>query len=106
MPLHFHIRVLALVTAATVALAGTADAQTSYFGRNKVQHKDFKFEILKTEHFDIYFYPEEREAAVQVGRLAERWRARLSQLFEHSLTAPQPIVLYASNPDFHQTNVV
>ncbi|RPH62688.1 MAG: hypothetical protein EHM89_05180, partial [Acidobacteria bacterium] len=106
MSLHSHARVLFLVLAATVGLASTADAQTSYFGRNKVQHKEFKFEILKTEHFDIYFYPEEREAAVQVGRMAERWRARLSQLFEHSLTAPQAIVLYASSPDFQQTNVV
>jgi Tol biopolymer transport system component len=101
-----RIRVACSLIAATICLAGTATAQTSYFGRNKVQHKEFKFEVLKTEHFDIYFYPEEREAALQVSRMAERWRARLSQLFEHSLTAPQPIVLYASSPDFQQTNVV
>jgi Tol biopolymer transport system component len=101
---HLHPRIAALLVTLVIGLSGVAEAQ--YFGRNKVQHKEFKFEVLKTEHFEIYFYPEEREAAAQVGRLAERWRARLSQLFQHSLTTPQPIVLYASSPDFQQTNVV
>ena len=41
--------------------ASTADAQ--YFGRNKVQYRSFSFEVLKTEHFDLYHYPEEAEAA-------------------------------------------
>ena len=62
-----------------VCVAAAVPAQAQYFGRNKVQYKDFKFEVLKTEHFDIYFYDEERESAARVGRMAERWYARLSQ---------------------------
>ena len=31
-------------------------AQAQYFGRNSVQYKSFDFKILKTQHFDIYFY--------------------------------------------------
>ena len=89
---------------AVLAIASSAQAQ--YFGRNKVQYRDFPFEVLATEHFDIYFYPEEREAAGDVARLAERWHARLSTLLRHSLRHRQPIVLYASQPDFQQTNVV
>ena len=34
-----------------------------YFGRNKVQYNNFQWYILKTEHFEIYFYPEMRELA-------------------------------------------
>ena len=41
-----------------VALESTASGQ--YFGRNKVQYKDLDFQVLRTEHFDIYFYPSER----------------------------------------------
>jgi Tol biopolymer transport system component len=84
--------------------AGTAGAQ--YFGRNKVQHRSFKFEVLKTEHFDIYFYEDERAAVADVARMAERWYARLSQLLGADLARRQPIVLYASHPDFEQTNVL
>ena len=81
-------------------------AQAQYFGRNKVQYKEFKFEVLKTNHFDIHFYEEERQNAERVGRMAERWYARLSSIFEHQMTTRQPLVLYASHPDFEQTNVV
>ena len=84
--------------------ASTAEAQ--YFGRNKVQYRDFKFEVLKTDHFDIYFYDEERAAAADVARMAERWYARLSVLLDHNLSSRQPLVLYASHAHFEQTNVV
>jgi len=82
------------------------DARAQYFGQNKVQYKTFRFQVLKTEHFDIYFYPEEQEAAFEAGRLAERWYARLSAIFEHELQGRQPLVLYASHADFEQTNAI
>src|SRR5262249_9230426 len=61
---------------------------------------------MRTEHFDIYFYPSEREGADIAARLAERWYARLSRQLNHTLTERQPLVLYASHADFEQTNVV
>jgi hypothetical protein len=93
-----------LVAVAVLATAGRAEAQ--YFGRNKVQYRQFTFEVLKTEHFDVYFYAEEREAAADVGRLAERWHARLAQMLGHSLRGRQPIIIYQSHADFEQTNVI
>jgi Tol biopolymer transport system component len=97
---------LACLSVVLLFLATASPVQAQYFGRNKVQYKDFKFEVLKTEHFDIYFYEEEREGAARVGRMAERWYARLSGVFEHEMGTRQPLVLYASHPDFEQTNVV
>ena len=81
-------------------------AEAQHFGRNKVHYKEFQFEVLKTNHFDVYFYEEERANAERVGRMAERWYARLSSIFEHQIQTRQPLVLYASHPDFEQTNVV
>ena len=72
----------------------------------QVHYKEFKFEVLKTDHFDIYFFFFFRQNAARVGRMAERWYARLSGVFEHELSSRQPLVLYASHPDFEQTNVV
>ena len=97
---------LACLSVLLLSLSPPSPAQAQYFGRNKVQYKDFKFEVLKTDHFDIYFYEEERENAARVGRMAERWYARLSSIFEHEMRTRQPLVLYASHPDFEQTNVV
>jgi Tol biopolymer transport system component len=95
---------LVVLIALTLGLPARADAQ--YFGRNKVQYDKFKFQILSTEHFDIHYYPQEAEAARQVGRMAERWYARLSKLMAHQLAGRQPLILYASHPDFEQTNVI
>jgi len=90
--------------AMTAALAPAASAQ--YFGRNKVQYKKLDFQVLKTEHFDIYYYPQEREGIDVAARMAERWRARLGRMLVHELQGRQPLVLYASHPDFEQTNAI
>jgi Tol biopolymer transport system component len=83
-----------------------ASAQGGYFGRNKVQYREFDFKVLKTDHFDIYYYPEEAEAAQLAARMAERWYARISKLLAHDLRGRQPLILYASNPHFWQTNTL
>ncbi len=93
-----------LALAATLLIAPPASAQ--YFGQNKVQYHSMNFEVLKTEHFDIYFYPEEKDGAMLAGRLAERWHARLERIFGHRLRGRQPLILYASPQDFQQTNVI
>ncbi len=89
---------------ALVSLPSMAGAQ--YFGRNKVQYRTFDFQILKTEHFDLYYYPEEAEAASIVARMAERWNDRLSRFFGHDLRGRQPLILYAVGSHFRQTNAV
>src|SRR5215831_5307551 len=93
-----------ILLALTAAAGSSVHAQ--YFGQNKVQYKKLDFQVLKTEHFDIYFYPSEREGINQAARLAERWHARLERLFAHRLRGRQPLVLYASHTDFEQTNAI
>lgn len=106
MLMHSSSRSLAAVATAVLLLASATAARAQYFGQNKVQYKDLKFQVLKTEHFDIYFYPGGREGAVIASRMAERWYARLSRLLEHQLRGRQPLILYASHTDFEQTNAI
>jgi Tol biopolymer transport system component len=93
---------LALVLAAGAPSA--ASAQT-YFGQNQVQYDKFDWYILETEHFLIYYYPEERQATYQAARMAERAYARLSRVLDHQFREKKPIVLFASRTDFGQNNV-
>lgn len=97
---------LLLAACCAAGLPGAAFAQGGYFGQNKVQYHDFKFQVLETEHFDVYFYPEEEDAARLAGRMAERWYGRLSKLLDHELRGRQPLILYASGPHFRQTNAI
>jgi Tol biopolymer transport system component len=97
---------IAATLVSAIALTAAPSASAQYFGRNKVQHKQFEFEVLTTEHFQVHFYPEARAAAEETARLGERWYARLSRILRHDLSGSQPLILYASGPDFRQTNVV
>jgi len=84
--------------------AVTASAQ--YFGRNKVQYQKFNYQVLRTDHFQIYYYPEE-EAAIRVAaRMAERWYNRYARIFNHDLKGKQSLIIYASHPQFEQTTVL
>src|ERR687896_2370087 len=78
--------------------------QAQYFGRNKVQYSTFDFKVIQTEHFDVYFYERERVAAMDAARMAERSYARLSKVLNHEFKERKPIILYASQSDFQQTN--
>ena len=98
----FTVPALALL----VLCGASQPAAAQYFGQNKVQYRTFDFQVLKTEHFDIYYYPEEEAAARDAARMAERWYSRLSRVLGHQLSTRQPLVLYASHPHFEQTNVI
>jgi hypothetical protein len=100
----FFTRVLLLLVLLAVGTFPTASAQ--YFGRNKVQYDDFDFDILPTNHFDLYFYEEAETAARDAARMADRWYQRHSTVFAHELTARRPLIFYANDADFQQTNVI
>src|SRR6187549_1434667 len=90
----------------SLLMAPSALAQVGYFGQNKVQYHAFKFKVLKTDHFDIYYYEEEAQAARIAARMSERWYARLSAILSHELSGRQPLVLYAAGSQFRETNVI
>lgn len=99
----------AFVLLACSLLAGalappTLEAQ--YFGRNQVQWQVFDWQVARTDHFNVHFYPEQERAAMDGGRMVERWNARLTQLFAHELGERKPFIFYANHPDFQQTNIV
>ena len=83
-----------------------AAAQFGYhFGRNKIQYEDFDWQVMKTDHFDIYYYPEMLELAEQGAFFAEEAYEELQHKFSFSLNHRVPLIFYSSNLHFKQTNV-
>ena len=37
-----------------LSMQPVVSAQLDYFGQNKVQYRDFKWEVLTTPHFEIF----------------------------------------------------
>ncbi|MGE5810267.1 MAG: peptidase S9, partial [Ignavibacteria bacterium] len=88
-----------------ISLLIPQEAFSQYFGRNKVRYTDLEFKILHTEHFEIYFYPEEEGGVQYAAQMAERWYERHRIFFDDTLVGKQPLILYSSFPQFAQTNV-
>ncbi|HET6566712.1 MAG TPA: BamA/TamA family outer membrane protein [Rhodothermales bacterium] len=98
-----RILFLSLLVAPVVPLP--ASAQYGYnFGRNKIHYEDFDWQILKTEHFDIYYYPEMQDLAEHGAFFAEEAYEDLQNKFDFALARRVPIIFYSSNIHFKQTN--
>jgi Tol biopolymer transport system component len=102
---RFAFRHAAPLAALAVLLCGMPSSATAQFGRNKVQYEKFDWRVMRTPHFDLYFYPAESLVTHDAGRMAERWYTRHSDMFRHTFDR-KSIVFYADQPDFQQTNVV
>lgn len=90
------------------ALLGGVTPAAAQFGQNKVQYRDFRWHIVETAHFKIHYYEQERTAALEAARMAERSYDYLSKFFQHEFDEDDkiPIILYSSHQDFEQSNVV
>lgn len=79
-------------------------AQYYGFGRNKVQYTNFEWQVLRTEHFDIYYYPEMKNLADQGAFFAEESYRLLESRFNQSINSRIPLIFYSSHLHFEQTN--
>ena len=91
-----------------MAILGAAETSRAqyYFGRNKVQYAAFDWQVMTTEHFRVYFYPEEAELARIAARLAETSYAVLKERYNHEVHRSIPLIIYSSPTFFSQTNVI
>src|ERR1019366_3218438 len=90
------LRLLSAASLTGAALFGSRlEAQgQGYFGQNQVQYQKLDWRILRTEHFDVHYYPSEYEAVKIAARMAERSYARLSRLLSYSFKEGKPMVIF------------
>lgn len=89
----------------SVFLAESAVAQTASFGKNKIQYNNFDWRVLESDHFHLYYYPEEEELARTALQLAEDYYDLVAARFRHEVARRIPLIIYSSHQDFEQTNV-
>lgn len=85
-------------------LSECVPAQFYFFGRNKVQYEKFDWKILRTEHFDIYYYDDMEGMAQIGGHYAEEIYDELKVKFNHVVTQKIPLIFYNTSLHFQQTN--
>jgi hypothetical protein len=88
-----------------IALAAPAAWGQVYFGKNKIQYTRFDWQVLTTEHFQIYFYPEEKWLAEVAAFACESAYDDLRVKFNHHIYSRVPVIIYSAANYFSQTNV-
>jgi len=91
---------------AVLALLPQRSSAQFYFGKNKVQYATFDWQVMTTEHFDIYFYKDEAEIGRIAARIAEDAYPGLAARFNHEVRHRIPLIIYSAPNYFSQTNVV
>src|SRR5438094_2846385 len=99
-------RVLVCVIIAAIGFAPSLAAQYGSFGQNKIQYRRLDWRVLRGEHVDLYYYPEEQELARVALTYAEESYGVLERRFTHHPHRRIPLIIYASHSDFEQTNVL
>src|SRR6058998_4383144 len=97
---------LACAIALAMAFASSLSAQYGYFGQNKIQYRRFDWRVLRGEHVDLYYYPEEEELGRVALAYAEESYDSLERRFTHAVRRRVPLIIYASHTDFEQTNIL
>jgi len=77
-----------------------------YFGRNKIQYDSFSWQVYHSDHFDIYYYPEELEIAKAAAHFAEEAFREFEIKFNHTIRRKIPLIIYSNHIHFQQTNVL
>ncbi|MGQ9677714.1 MAG: peptidase MA family metallohydrolase [bacterium] len=85
---------------------GISFAQFSYFGKNKVQTRDYQFQSFETKHFKILFYPGGEVPAEFAAKAAEDFYTKISRDLDTDLDIKVPVIIYLSPGQFYETNVI
>jgi hypothetical protein len=80
--------------------------QAQYFGRNKPTYTQFKFEVIQSPHFEIHHYIKNDTMMNCFTGWAEEWYQMHQRIFKDTFNTRNPILLYANQADFQQTNAV
>ena len=75
------------------------------FGMNRIQYKQFKWQYLSTQNFNVYYNGNGREQARLTAEYAEKELKRITSLIGYFPYSKTTLILYASVADLRQSNI-
>jgi hypothetical protein len=88
-----------------LVMVTAAGAQETYFGKNKVQYRNFTWQYIQSDHFDIYFYDNGYDLAVYSATELEKAYEIVTNQIKYFSRSRLPVFIYNSHDDFQQTNI-
>lgn len=99
-------RVVFLVLIATICFNEVrAQHASERFGKNRVQYKQFRWNYLSSENFDVYFYDDRKRVAQEALDYLEKEFDRITDLIGFYPYQKTKVFLYSSVADLQQSNI-
>jgi len=100
-----HNSIYLIILSIVFSLTNYATGQY-YFGKNKIQAIDYDWQLLQTEHFDIYYYSQENEIAKITAHVAESVYVEYEKHFRFAPFDKTPIIVYSAFNLFSETHTI
>jgi Tol biopolymer transport system component len=76
------------------------------YGKNKIQYRDFDWQIYHSPHFNVHYYSAEEASLQKVVSFAESAYDQLSREFNFQIKDPVPLIYYGTHSAFEQNNII
>lgn len=94
-----------LITLLWLVYSAVGQNSQVVFGKNRIQNKNFKWEYLSTNSFDIYFYYGGRESAIYAAKYAETDYKNLCRFLGLSTYRNVRLLVYNTPKDLLMSNL-
>jgi Tol biopolymer transport system component len=101
-----RVTILIILLSALAVAPVEAQLMDYFAGKNKINYDTFNWRRYDTEHFQIYYYPEEEAYLDEVVNWAETGYEIISQRLNHQLKNKVPIIFFKTHSEFEQTNII
>ncbi len=98
------LSLLALIFLGSITPA-SAQYLSETFGKNRVQYRQFKWQYLSSENFDVYYYDARKDVAQNALEFLESEFDRITDLIGYPPYFKTKVFLYNSLSDLRQSNV-
>ncbi len=99
----------AILPALVLIFLGSIEVNAQYapetFGKNRIQYRQFKWQYLSSENFDVYYYDARKAVAQNALEFLEAEFDRITDLIGYPPYFKTKVFLYNSLSDLRQSNV-
>ncbi|MEK6782105.1 MAG: translocation protein TolB [Bacteroidota bacterium] len=99
------IRILGTLLALGMLFESYGQQTREVFGKNRIQYRQFNWQYISSENFDLYYYDERRKVATEAIQYLEGEFDRVTDLIGYPPYLKTKVFLYNSITDLQQSNI-
>ncbi len=103
--MRWIFRILVTIYAIGVFSLSHGQQAREVFGKNRIQYKQFNWQYLSSENFDVYYYDDRRKVATEAIQYLEGEFDRVTDLIGYPPYLKTKVFLYNSITDLQQSNI-